>query len=191
MPNDSFTLDITHVQVPRGNGRRKLGTLDYVNLIERKHSIIEIKNKEELCCARALVTAKARHEKEHSDEAFQDYCYIKSERLLQERLAWKLYENACVQVGPCGLQKIAKFQAVLEDYQIIISADRDNVVVFQGEACEKQLILLLHNEHFDVITSLTGYFGKLFLCEMYESIQYRGFQTINVKNLNPREAWMW
>lgn len=52
-PDDLFTIDITQVQMSRGRGRQRQGTLDFANLIIRKQSIIEIKNKDQLSCALA------------------------------------------------------------------------------------------------------------------------------------------
>ena len=54
-------LDITQVHMSHASGRRKLGMLDFANVIKRKQSVIQIKNKDELCCTWALVTAQARH----------------------------------------------------------------------------------------------------------------------------------
>ena len=164
-PDDSFTLDITQVHMPRASGRRKLGTMDFANVIKRKQSVIEIKNKDELCCARALVTAQARHEKDESEEALKDYKEIRQGRSLQERRALRLHQKAGVALGPCGLQEISQFQKVLPEYQIVVvSGNHGNAIIFKGEEREKQLILLLHNQHFDVITSFAGYFGRNYFC---------------------------
>ena len=147
-PDDSFTLDITHIHLPNGSGgakRRKLGSLDYVSLMKQKHSVIQIKNKDEICCARALVTAIARHEKGLNEECLRDYDCIRHGRPLQEKRARTLHEKANVTLGPCGLEEIAKFQAVLQDHQIInVSADYGNAIIFTGDERPKQLCLLLH-----------------------------------------------
>ena len=62
--DDSFQLSITQVHhAPRGSGkprRGKPGHAPLTVLTVRSHSVIRIQNNDELCCARALVVAKAR-----------------------------------------------------------------------------------------------------------------------------------
>ena len=63
--DDSFQVSITQVhQPPQGTGkprRTKPGHQPLRKLIRKKHSVIQIRNdNDDLCCARALVTAKAR-----------------------------------------------------------------------------------------------------------------------------------
>ena len=64
--NDSFQVSITHVrQPPRGSGRkRKLKPAHKPSAVfnMKKESVIRIKNQDELCCARAIVTARAKLE---------------------------------------------------------------------------------------------------------------------------------
>ena len=62
--DDSFQMRITHVQQPpqgRGSKRRlKPGHQTLALLKPKKKSIVQIRNTDDLCCARALVTAKAK-----------------------------------------------------------------------------------------------------------------------------------
>ena len=62
--DDSFQLSITQVHhAPQGTGRRrqnKPGHPTMEILKSNKRSVIRIQNRDELCCARALVVAKAR-----------------------------------------------------------------------------------------------------------------------------------
>ena len=71
--DDSFQLSITQVHhAPQGTGRQrqnKPGHPTMQLLTSKKQSVIRIQNRDELCCARALATAKARvdqHPKYHS-----------------------------------------------------------------------------------------------------------------------------
>ena len=57
--DDTFVVDLTYVRPPRGTGRRKLGTDTFANMVKTKLSCIEITNKDDLCCAQALVRARA------------------------------------------------------------------------------------------------------------------------------------
>jgi len=62
--DDSFQLPITQVHhAPQGTGRRrqnKLGHATLQTITKNSRSVIRIQNRDELCCARALVVAKAR-----------------------------------------------------------------------------------------------------------------------------------
>ena len=62
--DDSFQVSITQVHhAPQGTGSRrqnKPGHQPLRHVIGQKRSIIQIQNRDDLCCARALVTAKAR-----------------------------------------------------------------------------------------------------------------------------------
>ena len=63
-PDQGFQLDLTLVRpLGQGSGKDKKlnpGRMGYALSRVTKHSIVEIKNKDELCCARAIVTMKAR-----------------------------------------------------------------------------------------------------------------------------------
>ena len=65
-PDQGFQLDLTLVRpMGRGSGREKglnPGRMGYLMSRQSKNSIVWIKNKDELCCARAIVTLKARAE---------------------------------------------------------------------------------------------------------------------------------
>ena len=92
--DDSFQVSITQVHhAPQGTGRPRRGKPGHATLqtiTKNSKSIIRINNTDELCCARALVTAKAKvdqHPKYHS---------ICKGTQLQRRLAWDLHDEAKV-----------------------------------------------------------------------------------------------
>ena len=74
-------------------------------LTAKKQSIIRIQNNDVLCCARALVTAKAKvdqHPKMRS---------IGQGTKLQKELALLLHHEAHVPFSPCGYEELVKFSA--------------------------------------------------------------------------------
>ena len=176
--DDTLQLDITHVKMPEpGTGKRrwKFGMDNYTELLKKKQSVIVIQNKDELCCARALVTARAKVDNS------PEYNNIKRGRESQKTQARELHSQAGVTIGPCGLKEIAQFQAILNDYQIIvISAEHGHSIVYKGPERQKQLMLLMHDAHFDVITSLAGFFSKNYFCLSCE----RGYFHDNIKEHN-------
>ena len=145
-PDDGFQLDLTLVR-PMGQGsghgkRLNPGRMGYQMSRNAKHSIIEIRNKDELCCARAIVTMKARAEwkvaekrvqeeernevstllqklKAEEEELLTEYNTLRSTKLekskttLQRLLAHRLHQLAGVPNGPCGRDELETFQTYL------------------------------------------------------------------------------
>ena len=163
--DDSFQLSITQVHhAPQGTGRRrqnKRGHAPLALLTKNSKSVIHIRNKDELCCARALVVAKARldqHPKWHR---------LRKGGKLQKELALLLHHEANVPFGPCGYDALTAFSAApsLVGYQIIlVDAHRSFHITTFGDTQDKQLILLHEKDHYDVITRLPGFFGSSYVC---------------------------
>ena len=163
--DDSFQVSITQVHhAPQGTGRRRLekpGHQPLRNLIPKKRSIIQIQNKDELCCARALVVAKAKvdnHPKWHS---------IRKGSQIQRTLALALHDEANVPLGPCGYDALTQFSTApsLTGYQILlVDADRSFHITTFGPLQDKQLILLHEKSHYNVITKMPAFFGVGYVC---------------------------
>ena len=77
-----------------------------------KHSRFTIKNRDELCCARAIVTMKALVDA-NGNTRDRHYKNLKEGRPVQRRLAKELHRLAGVPEGPCGTSELQKLQAVL------------------------------------------------------------------------------
>ena len=52
--NHTVTIDINHVEMPQGSGRKKRTTFNIDDYLHEKKSIVRIKNKDDVCLARAL-----------------------------------------------------------------------------------------------------------------------------------------
>ena len=162
--NDTVTIDINHVQMPRGSGGKKRTTFNIDDFLNKKGSVVRIKNNDDICLARALVVARAKQENDPR------YNYIRdSRRPLQREKAFELHRAAKVPLGPCGLNEVALFQQHLTDYQIVvISGDHNNSIVYPppDETTDEKphLTLYLHNNHFDVINSVPGFLGRSYFC---------------------------
>ena len=95
-----------------------------------------------MCLARALVTDMATQE-----------CHP------------ELHQKADIPEGLCGLTEVAKFQEVITVYQIVVlSAEHFNATVYEGSRKEKQIYLYHHDNHFDIITSVSAFLGKNYWC---------------------------
>ena len=159
---EGMQVHLVHVGMPQGgvaSRKRKRYGFKLSKFLDSKHSVLRIKNKDSLCLARALVTDIARQ------EHHPDWNTIRQGCTLQGILAQDLHKKACVPEGFCGLPEVAKFQAELDDYQIIVlSAKHFNAIVYEGPRREKQIYLYHHNNHFDVITSVSSFLGKSYWC---------------------------
>ena len=164
--DDSFQVSITQVHhAPQGTGKPRRGkpghpTMDL--LTTNKRSVIRIQNDDDaLCCARALVTAKARVDQHPK------WSSIRHGGKLQKEMALVLHHEAKVPFGPCGYDALTQFSQApsLTGYQIIlVDAQRSFHITTFGPLSDKQLILLHNQDHYDVITKLPGFFGSSYVC---------------------------
>ena len=118
-PDDTFTMEATFIRTPgpgSGHGKRYKPSCAAVRGIVKK-SRVTIKNKDNLCCARALITTKALGDASR-DTQDRDYKNLKDGYPIQERKAQELHRLAGVPEGPCGIPELQKFQTTLPGYQI-------------------------------------------------------------------------
>ena len=164
--DDSFQVSITQVHhAPQGTGKPRRGKPGHptMNLLRKNSkSIIRIINDDQLCCARALVVAKARVDQHPKWNSIR-----RGNTPLQRRLAWDLQDEAKVPWGPCSYDALTQFSQApsLTGYQILlVDAQRSFHITTFGPLSDKQLILLHNQDHYDVITKLPGFFGSSYVC---------------------------
>ena len=161
---DDFYVNFIHAPLPQGGGlARGLYNLD--TFLEKKKCIIRIpKDPDMMCCARAIITAKARLDND------PDWNSIRSGSNLQYTLASSLQREAGIPLGTvCGKQEWEKFQQCIgNDYQLIIcSRDYFNAIVYHGpQYAEKQLYLYHAENHFSVITSMPAFLQRSYFCKL-------------------------
>ena len=162
-PDDTFTVDTTFVLTPgpgRGNGKRYKPSAAAVRGIT-KRSRVAIKNKDNLCCARALVTMKALVDAD-GDTQDRDYRNLKAGYPVQERKAKELHRLAGVPEGPCGLPELAQFQTALPGYQIkVLSIDPPHMMIYAAPTpSDKILRLIRDGDHYDGCSSFKGFLSQ-------------------------------
>lgn len=166
--DSSLELDITHVDMPSGTGR-KHKFVDLDRFLLEKQCILRIQNKDDLCCARALVTAKARLDKHEKWEAIRKGCNI------QEQLARALHYQAGVPIRKCGIEEIKLFQMVMKDVQIyVVSKEHFNSIIYEGPEAESKIYLYYHDQHYDIITSMPAFLNRSYFCHScHKGYQHR------------------
>ena len=118
--NDSFQLSFTRVRAsPRGSGqKRKLkpGHSNPETFKRLKGSVITSDNKDELCCARAIVTAKAGVDNHPKWSSFRRGFSIQNDEAI------KLHVEANVEMGKCGYEELTRFALTpsLSNYQLLL-----------------------------------------------------------------------
>ena len=168
---DDFSLTITSVKLPSGQGKTQSGKYNtFTEECIKRRGIINIKNNDNLCLPRALVVGKVYADNEN-------YLKVKVRRdigKIQTQKALKLVDDAHITVPAegCGIPELKIFQNHLKEYKVTVYeyGSKGQKVIFEGfptqNGKEKKSINLLYNDnHFNVITSLTAAFCCGYYCE--------------------------
>ena len=184
-PDRGFQVDVVVVRMPTpGSGRgrkRNVGLRAMEEDSKRKNSIISIKNKDTLCCARAIVTMKAHcHRNDPGCMPRSNWNALRDGRRRQETMARQLHRDAGVPEGPCGLPELEKFQQFLAPhYQIkVVSRMKPFFVIFRGPEAPHIIYLLKSNQHYEGCTTMTGFTNRSYWCDLCD----RGFDHNDGEN---------
>ncbi|XP_070549411.1 uncharacterized protein [Ptychodera flava] len=161
--DENVSINFIHVHMPVGTGKRwGWRPVNIARRLRLMRSIIRITNTDELCCARAIVTATA-HINRNSDPGWD---YVRKGRHEQTIRASKLMAKAGISSGPCGHEELDKLQAVLPSYRIhVISDETLGSLAYQGKVtAEHNIYLYHHNNHYDVITSMPAFLQRNYYC---------------------------
>ena len=165
--DENLVVKVTCVKPPQGKGRRKRNTVKFDVWYLDRWSIIQIRNKDDLCCARALIVAKARLEKDPRWEAIPKA--DQNRYTLQKRLMQELMEEAGLKdhTGGCGIPELKKFEVVLFGYQIkVFDREKTNKLLFQRPQAQKIFHLYLNNRHYDVNRKMPAFVNKSYYCDV-------------------------
>ena len=111
--NEQFVLDhcvqlnITHASLPKDVTGKRCDYVDTEKFLKDKRCIIQIQNKDDMCCARAIVTAKSKIDGQEQWNSIQRGCRI------QEELALELHTKAGLPLHQCGIEDVKTFQRFL------------------------------------------------------------------------------
>ena len=71
--NDTVEINLIHASMPTGGKRSKRSEVNLEKYLEKKRSIIRMRNEDDLCMARALVVAKAKLDHDPRDRQIRDH----------------------------------------------------------------------------------------------------------------------
>ena len=188
--DDGFLIDLVVVYPQSRAGRprkRQVGLQNLQKVYEKKHCLIKIENKDDLCVARAIVVMRAHadwkalqeiaksagataDQKEEAHQAYNLYDYLKSKKVTAQRkqgeLARQLHADAGIPEGPCGLHEWKQFQAFLSPvYQIqVLCGAKPFRLLYQGPPAAKQINLVKMNQHMDGCSSYPAFVNKSYWC---------------------------
>ena len=184
-PDQGFQVDVVVVRMPTpGSGRgrkRNVGLRAMEEDSARKKSIIRINNKDELCCARAIVTMRAHcHRNDRGHMPRNNWHALRKGCPRQGIMARQLHRDAGVPEGPCGLAEIDKFQQFLApNYQIkVVSRCKPFFVIYRGPDAPHIIYLLKSNDHYEGCTTMTGFVNRSYWCDLCD----RGFDHNDAAN---------
>ena len=166
----------------RGGGRKgkkhNPGRMSYEKLLKQKKCIIQIKNKDELCCARAIVTLKARVDND------VQYKHLRLGRGLQGFLAKQMHQEAGVVEGPCGHEELKKFQEYLGvECQLIVLEGLKGKILCKDKQYDRApnvIALLKTPNHYHSVTSIPAPLNRSYFCRHCE----KGYSNENRANHN-------
>ena len=163
VPLSEVKFEIQSTKIPRGAGRLIVTNSN----MKRKKSVITIKNDDSICLARAIVTAVANINKSKWTQTQLKDGFNRS-RKLQKDMAEKLHEEAGVEINEFGstLEDVKTFANHLKIQINIVDGEHFNDLIFSTENEHNSQMIYLHKNgnHFDVITSMTGFLCKSYYC---------------------------
>ena len=160
------------------------------HLVKESRCVCEIKNKDSLCCARAIVVMREyakRQAGEHN--TFENIHQDRGKNSQQLKEAKRLHDEAGVAEGLCGLEEIDKFQDYLgpQGYRIIVVDACRGGVIFKGDAFKEagKIIAIVKSvyedekgdlkAHYDGLYSIPGFMNRSYFC-------YRCCKGYNTEN---------
>ena len=134
---------------------------------KRKRSIIQIKNQDELCCARAIVTMRAWcHRNDPGCMPRNNWETLRNGYPRQGVYARQLHQATGVPEGPCSLPELETFQRHLAPtYQLkVMSRHHPFVIIFRGPDAPHLIMLLKGGNHYEGCTTFSGFLKKRYWC---------------------------
>ena len=164
-PLNELIIEVHSQKIPKGRGRLQVTK----NNLKLKLSLISIKNTDNICLGRALVTDRANAPlNKHKWTKSQIKNGFNASRNLQTEEARKLYVEANVQPNEFGstLEDVDTFAQHLNVQINIIDGDRFNELIYTttNNFDNGMVYLLKSNNHFDVIKSMPGFLSKAYYC---------------------------
>lgn len=160
--NNVIDGDIGHVKYRIIAARMPSGAgyLKSVDDIYKKKCIVKIKNSDNLCLARSIVVARARHEKHPKYKQIANH-----KAKIQLALAEKLHSDANIPLDKesYDIADVLKFSETISYTIVLLNTDKE--IIYDTENGHDKIYLLKTQNHFDVITSMTAFMCYPYYCK--------------------------
>ena len=183
-PDGGFEVLLSVVAMPlpgRGHGRKhNPGRRNMEKVLKKKTSIITIKNQDEMCCARAIVTMRVWCHRKDDYMTVNRWNNLRLGTPAQGREARELHALAGVPEGPCGLEELAKFQVALgTQYRLLVmSFSHPFMLIFKGPPAPFDICILKADDHYNGCNSFKGFMNRGYYCVECE----KGYDHEDAKN---------
>ncbi|CAH0562743.1 unnamed protein product [Brassicogethes aeneus] len=162
--NNQLTMALDRVQLPTGRGRVSLKGATYEEFCRRKYGIVTVNNDDNYCLAYAIALGIAHR----SD--ITDFKKLKANPDLLKQRGRELSRACNVNLSNGGnLEDIKCFQDYLKnDFTLVVYNNRrGSETYFKGEPKDtrKTINLILEDNHYNLILSLTAAFSTSYFCE--------------------------
>lgn len=168
-------VDITKTPVGGGRGRKNVRPQTVEEFNRDKQSIILIKNNDNSCGYRSVALAKFYQDKNRPSTQDPEWKATRQNKRnpvtkvpRQEELARAL----CVDAGldydqpldDIGFRQLDVYLEPLGYQLIVLNGATLKARVHEGLTAAKQLYIMLHNNHYNMVKSITGYMGVSYWC---------------------------
>ena len=163
----SFKIRVDVASPPGGSCRLDV-PIQMAKFLAKKQCVISVKNEDDICMARALVIAKAIAD--YGSTTAHPVMDLRRGIKAQRKAAQILVLRAQLPFRRFTIEDIPAFERVLGGkYQVyVLSLEHANAIIYPksapGQEKKTPLLLLLHNEHFDVCSSITAFFERGYFC---------------------------
>ena len=178
-----FSASVLFSRPERKGGKRAgagPGQKIWEKMAKESKCVCEIKNKDSLCCARAIVVLREFARRQAGEtNTFENIRQDRGNNSQQLKEAKKLHREAKVSEGLCGLEEINSFQEYLgpKGFRIIVVDATRGGVIFKGDKYEdeKKIIALVKSvhmdknnqekAHYDGLYSIPGFMNRSYFCK--------------------------
>ena len=178
-----FSASVLFSRPERKGGKRagaSPGQKIWDQMAKESKCVCEIKNKDSLCCARAIVVMREYAKRQAGEpNTFENIRQDRGVNTQQLKEAKKLHQDSSVPEGLCGLEEVHQFQEFLgpQGFRIMVVEATRGGVIFKGDQYEDadKIIALVKSvyvdeqnverAHFDGLYSIPGFMNRSYFCK--------------------------
>ena len=150
-----------------GSGRGSKAPTTIGEDIDRKRSVVKIRNDDNSCGYRAIAIGKIYYEMNIQQNSNQCvWNNLRKRDIPQRKAAQRLCEELGLDIQtPLNIDILMEIDSELTDYQIIVIDAKNNSQIFTGTDRPKTIYLLYDGEHYDFIKRMESYLVRNHYCK--------------------------